>query len=1532
MTPFSSVIIGNESLAVGCGDALLARGHIIRAVVSQDETIQTWAAGKGITVLSDPNEINKLSEGFDWLLSIANLRVIPDDILKQAQKGAVNFHDGPLPRYAGLNAPNWALIEGAGEYGITWHMIDGGIDEGDILAQRLFDVAEEETAFSLNSKCYAAAMDSFDEVIDQLEAGKLIRKPQDLSQRSYFARADRPADGALLDFSRPAEDVVRLVRALDFGGYWNPLCAPKIAIGDKVYLVQKAEIAEDSGAAGTVLENSNQGMTIACGSGALRLGGLTDTAGRSVLALDLCQPGDVLPALGAARRDEITQAVTTTLKGEAHWRRALAAMQPVTVPLAGETGDLGQRRLPLPTPDGLSDGQIASAVLAFALRSAGVETCDIALATENMKPLAGFVSAWVPLQAHHTDSLEDLLKKSTQGIEKAKLYGGFPEDLIARAPELSPQEQPGIGLSLGRNAALSGCAATVSWADGALALHVDGAQLDQKAAELLAARLEMVLGAISSLADADATVADLPILPEAERRLLVEDWNRTEVDVDLDQTVHAAFAAQVARTPDATALVFEDKSLSYSELDARTNGVAARLVDMGVRPGSHVGIYVSRSPDLVVAALAVMKAGGAYVPLDPAYPADRIAHFISDSGAAVIVTQEALKGSLPPSGAQVLVLDGDQAPAPGEHPVDGGANGQDLAYLIYTSGSTGLPKGVMVRHGNVANFFAAMDARIPHQPGDAWLAVTSLSFDISVLELFWTLSRGFKLVLSSDESRLQLSNGPIAISDRKMDFNLFYWGNDDGPGPRKYNLLLEGAKFADKHGFNAVWTPERHFHAFGGPYPNPSVTGAAVAAVTQNLGVRSGSCVAPLHHPARIAEEWAVIDNLTAGRAGIGFAAGWQPDDFILRPENTPPANKPAMYEAIETVRKLWRGEEVAFPRQDGGTHDVITQPRPVSTELPVWVTTAGNPDTWREAGEIGANVLTHLLGQSIDEVAGKIRIYHDALRSAGHDPADFTVTLMLHTYLADTRDAARQTAREPMKDYLRSAAGLIKQYAWAFPAFKKPKGVNNPFEMDLGILSEEELDAILDFAFERYFEDSGLFGTVQDGVARVEQLKRIGVDEIACLIDYGIAPEVVLEGLHPLAEVLRLSNAPQELEPDDFSLAAQILRHDVSHMQCTPSMARMIVQNDEARMVLPHLRHLLVGGEALPGDLVGDLREAGPGQIHNMYGPTETTIWSTMQTLDGVPSGVADIGSPIANTQVYVLDGKDAPQPIGTPGELFIGGAGVTAGYWQREELTAERFIPNPFGGGVMYRTGDLVRWREDGRLDFLGRTDHQVKIRGQRIELGEIEASLASQPGITGAVVMPRKIGTGEQLVGYVTTSAPVNEAALKQALSAQLAEVMVPAHIVTLDAFPLTPNKKIDRKALPDPKPTRVATPTASTAPKAGAQAQIAAIWGRILGLNGIGAQDNFFVLGGHSLLAVQAHRDIRTALEVPKLSITDIFRFPTLSGLAEHVEILTGGSQNPPNPVDTAEAAAAEAAKSETMSKRRAMRANRRARTG
>jgi hypothetical protein len=588
-------------------------------------------------------------------------------------------------------------------------------------------------------------------------------------------------------------------------------------------------------------------------------------------------------------------------------------------------------------------------------------------------------------------------------------------------------------------------------------------------------------------------------------------------------------------------------------------------------------------------------------------------------------------------------------------------------------------------------------------------------------------------------------------------------------------------------------------------------------------------------------------------------------------------------------------------------------------------VTTAGNPETWREAGTIGANILTHLLGQSIAEIEGKIKLYHDALRAAGHDPKAFTVTLMLHSYIAEDREIAREIARGPMKDYLRSAAALIKQYAWAFPAFKKPQGVSNPMEIDLQSLSAEETEAILDFAFQRYFEDSGLFGTVEDAVARVEELARIGVGEVACLIDYGIAPELVMAGLKPLAEVLRLSNRGGGLVSTDYSIAAQIERHGVSHLQCTPSMARMIMMNNESQKALARLKTLMLGGEALPSALVSELRGATSARILNMYGPTETTIWSSVEEV-GSFEGLCNIGTPLANQQYYVLDAALKPVALGAEGELWIGGDGVTRGYWQRPDLTAERFVKDYFvspdratpWGARMYRTGDLVRRREDGKIDFLGRTDHQVKLRGYRIELGEIEAALEAMPAIRQAVVLAREDLPGDlRLVAYLIGQG--DEPQVRDQLAELLPEHMRPAHYVWLEAFPLTPNRKVDRKALPAP----LAKPLQSqsfVAPTSDLESQIAAVWARVLGVAKVGAKDNFFALGGHSLLAVQVHRELREGLGLSKISITDIFRFPVLQALAAHLD----QAVKPAAPPAVAQVERADA-RMDAMARRRAMRA-------
>ncbi|MCU0803455.1 MAG: LLM class flavin-dependent oxidoreductase, partial [Rhodobacteraceae bacterium] len=917
--------------------------------------------------------------------------------------------------------------QGEAQHGVTWHRIEGGVDEGRVLVQRMFDIAPEETALSLNTKCFAAGMESFPDVMAALEGG-VAGVPQDLTQRSLHLRADRPAAQGRIDVYGPVAQAMRLIRALDHGRYWNPLTrywnpltVPKLAVQGRVIRVSGAEPAMGVGAPGQVLAAGAGWAEVAFADGALRLTGLRDAGG--VVDLTGVAAVDALTDSAA-----LTAALAAVAPDEPRLRKALAQMQPVAIGTQG-AGTPDWRSLPV-------EGDLPL-LAAGMLRLSGQSAGDVAYGL----PGDAYLSGWAPWRFDLSAPLLPL-----------PALRQFPHDLLARDPALARVTIPPVGISP-KGQPLPGTAITLTPGQ----MHYDAARLPD--GPTIAARLSAF--ATAARANPGMALRDLPFLPEDELRQLLHHWNQTATDYDRSQTIATAFAAQVARTPDAAALVFEGLTLTYADLATRANRVAHALRGLGVGPGTLVGLHLRRSADLVIAALGILQAGGAYVPMDPAYPADRTALYIEDSACAVIVTDATLAASLPSHTAQVLTM-GALPDAPQVEPT---ATPADLAYMIYTSGSTGRPKGVMVEHRNAINFFAGMDARIGTTPG-TWMAVTSLSFDISVLELFWTLTRGFKVVITSDENRTLVSGG---ASLGGMDFSLYYWGNDDGAGPAKYDLLLEGAKFADSHGFTAVWTPERHFHAFGGPYPNPSVTGAAVAAVTKNIGVRAGSCVAPLHHPARIAEEWAVIDNLTNGRAGIAFASGWQPDDFVLRPENTPPANKAALLASIDQVRRLWRGEAVAFPTLKG-EFALQTQPRPVSRELPVWVTTAGNPDTWREAGALGANVLTHLLGQSVQEVADKIKIYHTALRAAGHDPANHAVTLMLHTFIAATREEAREIAREPMKDYLRAAAGLIKQYAWAFPAFKKPQGVANPMDIDIGSLAPDELEAILDFAFLRYF------------------------------------------------------------------------------------------------------------------------------------------------------------------------------------------------------------------------------------------------------------------------------------------------------------------------------------------------------------------------------------------------------------------------------------------------------------------------------
>ncbi len=667
-----------------------------------------------------------------------------------------------------------------------------------------------------------------------------------------------------------------------------------------------------------------------------------------------------------------------------------------------------------------------------------------------------------------------------------------------------------------------------------LTLHLsyDARRLDRDAAERIPLHLEALLEGMAD--DPSRTLGELsPLTPEERARVLVE-WNAPGAGPAPDRSLHEWFAEVASRRPDALAVTFEGRSLTYAELASRAARLAADLRALGVGPEARVGLCLERSPEMVVAILGVLRAGGAYVPLDPAWPAERLAYVLADAGVATLVTQEGVRGVLPEFGGTILSLD---APHPRPLPHEGGgeqdASPENLAYVIYTSGSTGRPKGVGVEHRQVVRLFTATEDRFGFGADDVWTLFHSYAFDFSVWEIWGALLYGGRLVI--------------------------------------------------------------------------------------------------VPHP----------------------------------------------------------------------------------------------------------------------------------------------------------------TSRSP-------------------------------------------------------------------------------------------------EDLHAL-----------------------LARERVTVLSQTPSAFRQLAAvESEAELAL---RWVVFGGEALePRALLPWLRRHGDGapRLANMYGITETTVhvtWRGIGREDAEAGRGSVIGRAIADLRVYVLHAGGEPAPVGAPGEMYVGGAGVSRGYLGRPELTAERFVPDPYSGEAgarLYRSGDRARWTGAGELEYLGRADQQVKVRGFRIEPGEVEAQLAALAGVREAVVVAREDVPGEaRLVAYVVPAAGAESpdaAELRARLAERLPAHMVPSAFVVLEGLPLTSNGKLDRGALPAPG-GESGGGRAYAAPRTPTEEIVAGVWAEALGVERVGAHDDFFALGGHSLLATRVVSRLRRALGV-EVPMRALFEAPTVAALAERVAAGARAEAPPVVPVD------------------------------
>jgi len=602
-------------------------------------------------------------------------------------------------------------------------------------------------------------------------------------------------------------------------------------------------------------------------------------------------------------------------------------------------------------------------------------------------------------------------------------------------------------------------------------------------------------------------ISKIDMLGEEEKHRLLYEFNDTYAEYPRGKTIHELFEDQVEKKPDNIAVVYEDKQLTYRELNEKANQLARILRENGIVPDSIVGIMVERSLEMIVGIMGILKAGGAYLPIDPEYPTERIRYMLEDSGTGILLTQKQLIGKAIFDG-EVIELDDELLYAGDSSNLVVVNRTDNLAYVIYTSGSTGKPKGVMLEHRSINNFIHGIGKKIEFKKGKTILALTTIAFDIFVLETLVPLSYGLKIVVANENQQ-----------------------------------------------------------------------------------------------------------------------------------------------------------------------------------------------------------------------------------------------------------------------------------------------------------------------------KDPGL-------------LNRI------------------------------------------------IVEQGIDMLQMTSSRLQLLLAADSNMVCFQRVKEIMVGGEAFQKALLQKLQKSENIKIYNLYGPTEATVWSAVRELS--KEAEVNIGRPIANTQIYIIDEQNSLQPIGVAGELCIGGDGLARGYLNRLELTSEKFVENPFVSGArMYKTGDLAKWLPDGNIEFLGRIDQQVKIRGFRIELGEIESQLLKQPGIKEAIVVAKEDeNSSKYICAYIVGEEELVLSELREHLGKELPDYMIPSYFVQLESIPLTPNGKVNRKALPEPNGSMIAG-AEYEAPRNGIEEKLVSIWQEVLGADRIGINDNFFELGGHSLKGMMIINRIHEKLNI-KITLQGLFRLPTVAALYEHIK--------------------------------------------
>jgi amino acid adenylation domain-containing protein/non-ribosomal peptide synthase protein (TIGR01720 family) len=790
---FSCFIVGEGAIALECLQILLGAGHDILGVYSTDRLVRNWTAEQGIPQVVNQRSFSDLLliTQYDYLFSINNSWIIPEEIIARAAKATINYHDSPLPKYAGVYATSWALIHGETQHAITWHKVTAGIDTGDILKQVAVSIQSDDTALSLNVRCFEAAIKAFNELVHELSENREEIFTQDISQRSYFSLYKRPENACLLSFKQSTKVLYNLVRALDFGRITNPLGFPKIWLPGGVVCVSQARIVKHiSDLSGQVLAIDKNGLEIATSDGSILFSHIMTLEGITLDSTILSEQYGVrvglsLPDLSIEKSQYISQYNDTICRHEHHWVKRLTQIIPFIHPYLqvekltkNPARELhrypivlsSDRRLTsfVHKDDSLDRIDALSVLTIFATYCARISTeseFDLTLQTSASCSIAPEIFAQevpIRIQIQDNESFSEFSTRFKVELQQVSKWGSYARDVMVRYPELRDCSSAEISVALilavspedFKISSINSAISLIAYEDGSPPELINTGALNRTQSEAIIQQIQSL--GTKCLQCPEQLIHLLPLLTETQSHQLLFDWNQTQVNYPKDKCIHQLFEEQVELNPDAISVVFEDQQLTYGELNTKANQLAHYLQDLGVQAETLVGICVERSLEMIIGMLGILKAGGAYVSLDPTYPQERLAFMLEDAAVTVLLTQSQLANRLPTHSAQIVYLDKDwkDIDQQSQENLTQNVKADNLAYIIYTSGSTGKPKGVLLEHQGLCNLAIAQQSLFNVQSESRVLQFASVSFDASVWEIFMALTSGATLVLSTQDAKM----------------------------------------------------------------------------------------------------------------------------------------------------------------------------------------------------------------------------------------------------------------------------------------------------------------------------------------------------------------------------------------------------------------------------------------------------------------------------------------------------------------------------------------------------------------------------------------------------------------------------------------------------------------------------------------------------------------------------------------------------------------------------------------------------------